>query len=183
MCGRYFIDADGPAYRRVSDALAETLKRGEIFPSDTVPVLTAEGFALMRWGFPRFDGKGILINARAETIAVKPMFAVPFANFRCLLPASSYFEWRKEEGKKQKYRLFVPCSPALYFAGIAKDYGDDVPHFVILTRPAAESVAHVHDRMPVILPEHAHEAWLRGGVKEAAFAMDAAVTELQAEPA
>jgi len=64
------------------------VKAGEIRPTNIVPAVSIAGLAAMQWGFPRYDGKGIIINARSETAAVKPMFAAPFAQHRCLLPAS-----------------------------------------------------------------------------------------------
>lgn len=39
--------------------------------------------------------------------------------------------------------------------------------FTVLTTVANETVAAVHDRMPVIIAEGDHDAWLRGGVEVA----------------
>ena len=76
MCGRYFIDSDEPTMGTMLSALSpETpIHGGEVFPSNMAPVITRHGeLATMLWGFPRFDGKGLIINARSETAAEKPM--------------------------------------------------------------------------------------------------------------
>ena len=80
MCGRYFIDSDEPTMGTMLAALSpETpIHGGEVFPSNMAPVITRHGeLTTMRWGFPRFDGKGLIINARSETAAEKPMFRAP----------------------------------------------------------------------------------------------------------
>ena len=71
-----------------------SVNTGEIYPTNNVPVLVPDGgIMVMRWGFSRFDGKGVIINARSETAASKPIFARPMVVGRCLVPASWYFEW------------------------------------------------------------------------------------------
>ena len=55
---------------------------------------------VVRWGLVPSWAKDIsigsrLINARAETVAVKPAFRRAFARHRCLLPADGYYEWEK----------------------------------------------------------------------------------------
>jgi hypothetical protein len=46
-----------------------SVSTGEIFSTNIVPVQTAGSFALMKWSFSKFDGKGSIINARSETAA------------------------------------------------------------------------------------------------------------------
>ena len=84
MCGRFYTDFDDAQYREMlamlyirsqQDAGLLMLKNGEVFPTDHVPVLDAEGPRAMQWGFARFDGKGKIINARSETALEKSMFA------------------------------------------------------------------------------------------------------------
>lgn len=57
------------------------------------PYLTASSVRLLTWGFPGPAGKGLVINARAETVMEKPLFRLPFQGHRCLIPASGFYEW------------------------------------------------------------------------------------------
>jgi putative SOS response-associated peptidase YedK len=189
MCGRYYIEIDdkelNDIFRAVEERLHadknESVQIGEIYPTNIVPAIAATGIIPMKWGFDRNDGKGIIINARSETVVKQPMFAVPFAQSRCLLPASYYYEWRQEEGKKLKYRLFSRDLPMLYLAGIAREVEEgQPPRFAILTRPAASSIAFVHDRMPLIIPREAKDVWLHGTINEAASVMCGVETDIDA---
>jgi putative SOS response-associated peptidase YedK len=64
----------------------------------------------MRWGLvpswwpkPLKELKAATFNARAETVADKPMFRDAFKRARCLIPASGYFEWQDTHDGKQPY--------------------------------------------------------------------------------
>lgn len=176
MCGRYFIDGDD--LPEELEHILEELNRkntpknlktsGEIFPSDVVPVLAnsrrqdVQPFA-MRWGYS-FPGGRPVINARAETAAEKPLFRDGMRQRRCLIPASSYFEWERREGQKTKYAIRPAGAEMLYLAGIYHLENHDgavVPSFAILTRSAAPEIAFIHDRMPVILPPDCARDWLK----------------------
>ena len=176
MCGRYFIDEDDLAeeLERILEELnrkntPENLKTsGEIFPSDVVPVLAnsrrqdVQPFA-MRWGYS-FPGGRPVINALAETAAEKPMFRDGMRQRRCLIPASSYFEWERRDGQKIKYAICPAGVEMLYLAGVyhlENHEGTVAPSFAILTRSAAPEISFIHDRMPVILPPDCAREWLK----------------------
>ena len=185
MCGRYYIEIDDSELEEIVREAEKRLKTypgqiamktsGEIFPTDIVPILTGpDRYEPMKWGFVNFKGKPV-INARSETALEKPMFQKAMRERRCLIPASGYYEWRAEDGKskKTKYRLHSPDG-AIYFAGCFRQEKDSaLPHFVILTRPASESVATIHDRMPLILPAGLTGSWFSGDPD-----MSVAVTDL-----
>ena len=176
MCGRYYIDEDDLAeeLERILEELnrkntPENLKTsGEIFPSDVVPVLAnsrrqdVQPFA-MRWGYS-FPGGRPVINARAETAAEKPLFRDGMRQRRCLIPASSYFEWERRDGQRIKYAIRPAGAEMLYLAGVyhlENHDGTVVPSFAILTRSAAPEIAFIHERMPVILPPDCARDWLK----------------------
>ena len=190
MCGRYYIQADEGMGDELRAILAEVERRqgnseahaamriGEIFPSNIVPVIGAEGASLMKWGYSGYKNR--VINARSETAFEKPMFRRSMMERRCLIPASGYFEWRRTPsgGKsKQKYALYRPGRP-IYMAGRWRmEQGEALPVFVILTREAGPGIAEIHDRMPVILPEDAREAWIAPQA-DAGRLMEQAVREM-----
>lgn len=183
MCGRFYTDDDDAQYRQIlallyqrdpNDATLLMRKSGEIFPSDTVPVLEACGPRMMEWGFSRYDGKGRVINARSETALERGMFREAMRSGRCLIPAKAYFEWEKRGSAKIKYELHPQSGGLFCFAGLCRaEAGKSVPLFVILTAPAAEGISFIHDRMPVILPPEAQEDWLGGGESAAGLVSEA----------
>ena len=205
MCGRFYTDDDEAQYRAVlallyqrnpEEAALLLRKTGEIFPTDHVPVLLPDGPSLMQWGFSRFDGKGRVINARSETVLEKPMFRAPLLaeagaervgelprTGRCLIPATSYFEWETREGKKYKYQLHPQQAGLFTFAGVYRsEAGAKTPVFVILTAPAAKEISFIHDRMPLILPQERREDWLASG-ERAAQLLEQGTQEIVFEPA
>jgi len=173
MCGRYYIEIDEKELQDIVDEVERNIHEsgeqltfktsGEFFPTDAAPVQTGSGcYRLMRWGFAGYNGKPV-INARSETALEKPMFRQSMLERRCLIPASGYYEWRKDEKKKIKHRLFIPGQP-MFFAGCWRQEKDSpLPAFVILTRPAAGAVEAIHDRMPVIIPRNRADVWLNDG--------------------
>lgn len=168
MCGRYFIDEGitSEELQIIIDAVNRNLgkgvkTKGEIFPSDTVPVLTKLGPQAMKWGFSRFDGKGLVINARSEGIESKAMFKTPIQSARCLIPASYYFEWQQAGNSKVKHRISAKDLPLFFMAGIYRQEPNQaLPVFTILTRDASPDIRSIHDRMPVILPKESRSPWL-----------------------
>ena len=102
----------------------------------------------MQWGFPGFQGKGLLINARAEAILDKKTFRESVLHRRCVIPARHFYEWSKN---KEKYTFQSPKQDdTLFMAGCYQIYNGQ-NRFVILTTQANASVAPVHERMPLLL--------------------------------
>lgn len=191
MCGRYYIGSedDSLEIRQILTELNKryqernlplNLARGEIFPTQEVPVLLAESdeaiYSLasvngvkpvaMSWGFPAPGGKRqSIINARCETASVKPMFRTSVEKSRLLVPASAYFEWQKmPDGSKQKMRITSNEDELLLMAGLWRLFtnskGERLLAFVILTRPATSEMTQIHERMPLILNFDLSELWL-----------------------
>lgn len=169
MCGRYYISEDDAAeeLRQIIEAVnrrsADVKNGGEIRPGDTVPVLANNpglqpGTYSMRWGYILPNGR-LLFNARSETAAEKALFKDGMAQRRCLMPATCYFEWEHHGKEKIKYAIAPEGSQMIYLAGIYRKEGNRAA-CTILTREPAESIAFIHNRMPVILPAEAVGDWL-----------------------
>lgn len=149
-------DLTGIRYRPDEDAG----RIGEIRPSDCAVVLTGRQNALssevMRWGFLQYRQKGLVINARAETVLERPMFRDSVLFRRCVIPAKHFYEWDKD---KNRVTFWQEHAPGLYMAGFYNCF-DGEDRFVILTVCANDSVKDVHDRMPLILKESELESWV-----------------------
>lgn len=115
---------------------------------------------LRPWGLAVEWGRRPIINARAESLAQKPTFR-KLLEHRILVPADRYTEWQASAGagrtRKIPHHIYRPDGDLLGFAGLIDDEG----RFTLITCAPAASVAHIHDRMPAILPDPAAEAaWL-----------------------
>ncbi|MPM13269.1 putative SOS response-associated peptidase YedK [bioreactor metagenome] len=183
MCGRY-VAYSGEEYTEMENIVREVekklpggalLKLGEVFPTDLAPVLIPGHYGIqavpMVWGFPRWNGGGVVINARAETAAEKKMFRSALFNRRLVVPSTGFFEWQRIDGKKlkDKYMIRLPREPMLYMAGLYNLYkepnGSETGRFVILTTGANGYMSELHDRMPVILGAEDMKSWLSDGDK------------------
>ena len=129
----------------------------------------------MRWGYTLPDGK-LLFNARSETAAEKAIFKDGMTQSRCLIPATCYFEWAHRGNDKIKYAIAPQNSSMIYLAGIHRKEGNRAA-CTILTRELVESIAFIHNRMPVILPSEAIGDWLNVRY-EAADVLKAAQTDM-----
>lgn len=165
MCGRYiFYDGKNPdiliLVRRAEEILPKELfertARGEVFPGSLCFAGCRKNGAgtlhteIMRWGIAGFRS-GTVINARSETAFSSPFFR---GMRTCVLPASGYYEW---DSRKTKY-LFTADIRTIYLAGLYRIENGE-KKFVILTEPAAESLALIHSRQPVVFDRKTAEAW------------------------
>ncbi len=100
-----------------------------------------------------------IINARAETVAVKPMFCQSFSARRCLIPASGFYEWQTTNVGKQPMFIHPVDGGLVAFAGIWQTAKQE-ESVVLLTTEANLLVEPIHKRMPVILTPEQHQVWL-----------------------
>ena len=164
MCGRYYIDDETAKEMeklvREIDYKLNMRNSGDIRPSQTAAVIRRDGEhlagSLMGWGFPRFDGKGMLINARSESVLERKTFRKSVEHRRCVIPAKGFYEWNS---RKEKFSYEREDSSVLLMAGCYNRFNDR-DCFVILTTEANPSVSPVHSRMPLILEKDELESWL-----------------------
>ena len=157
MCSRYEIIAKPRDLVDRFDLpeMPEIPSEGEVRPTDRALVITAgRAAAMLTWGLASsWDGKP-LINARAETLTEKQTFR-PLLESRCLVPATAYFEWRRDGRAKLKNRIAPAGAEPFAFAGLT-----DGTRFTIVTCAPAPAVAAIHHRMPVILDAANETRWL-----------------------
>lgn len=131
----------------------------EIRPTDPALVVTGHDTTQhLRFGLVVPWDKAPLINARIETLMEKPTFR-PILKNRCLIPATAWFEWRKDGKASLKNRIFRADKQLLTFAALF-----DGNRFVVLTCPSSPAVSHIHHRMPVLLDKQNHGDWLNPDV-------------------
>ena len=113
------------------------------------------------------------INARAETLAIKPYFRNMLNRTHCIIPASGFYEWKQTSlSRKQPCYIHRADGKPMAFAGLWDIWKADaaaapVVSCTIITTDANREMKFVHDRMPVILePEHWKE-WLDAASPEA----------------
>lgn len=184
MCGRYLRRSDkqriATAFHlsEVPEGLVLPDWDYNVAPTSFQPVIRndREGrreLVLMRWGLvPRFakslaDWKGVsTINAAAETLETRPIWRVPFARHRCLVPADGFYEWKQlPDKKKQPFAFSMVEDRPFAFAGLWDAWRDPetqdwLQSFAIITTDPNELAARVHTRMPVILHPRDYERWL-----------------------
>ena len=151
--------------------------RYNICPTDAVDAVIEHGgkrdLVPMRWGLiPSWWKKSAkeipaTFNARAETLADKPMFRDAFKRNRCLIPASGYYEWLATPTGKQPYYYTARDGLALTFAGLWDEWkdretGTALQSCTMVVTNANALAAKVHDRMPVLLQPQGFDGWLAG---------------------
>lgn len=176
MCGRFGFNATKQLIEAFLGAefMAEFLPRFNIAPMQDIWALrlTEQGqrqLALLRWGLVPAWAKddtlaAKMINARSETVADKPAFRSALKHRRCIVPASGFYEWKKQ-GKQKLPHYFKPKDGGLLaFAGLWERWtaptGQPLETCTILTTEANALVKPLHDRMPVVLQRDALGAWL-----------------------
>ena len=157
MCGRYALHAnpDVVALQFGLDTLPEFKASYNVCPgSDVLVVRQRRKAALLRWG-----AGNKLINARAETLAERPAFRNAFRRYRCLVPASGFYEWQPVAGRKQPWYV-LPREEQLFALGGIVLLWQGVRSVAIVTTAANDLRAGIHDRMPIIVSPENIDAWL-----------------------
>ena len=131
----------------------------EISPGMKAPIITNEfvietqSFGLLKW-----DNKGLIFNSRTETVSNNKFFKNDFELNKCVIPASSYYEWQKQLNTKIKYK-FTKEDQLLFLAGFYKQENNE-KHFSIITKQATKDISFIHDRMPLLLNKEEAYNWL-----------------------
>ena len=197
MCGRFSLVSPDTILEQLdlAGAFPDWSASFNIAPGRELPCVvnhheSSRRARLLRWGLvpswaedPRIGFK--MINARRESVATKPSFRDAYARRRCLVLADGFYEWRAEGKKKTPFYFRRRSREPFAFAGLwaswcSKDEseGARLDTVTIITAPANELVAPVHDRMPVIVSAQDYGRWLSPELLE-----PVAVDDILAHPA
>ena len=161
MCSRFELDHTLEAivlrFKITAIAKIESTFQSikEARPTNKIPVIVNNSqLVFLNWGIKVNWNKNPIINARSETLAQKPTFQ-PILENRCLVPATAYYEWRKEDKLKIKTRVYPQDHELIAFPGLF-----DENSFTIITGKPYPSIAHIHDRMPLILDQTDETQWI-----------------------
>ena len=176
MCGRYTLSTPVVALAEAfgfDGSGVELSPSYNVAPGGEIATVLPDGgerrLEMLRWGLvpPWADDPEIgsrMINARSETAPEKPSFRRAFRERRCLIPADGFYEWRREKDGKQPFFVRMKDGSPFAFAGLWESWEGDgmgpIRSCTILTTAPNRVVGEVHNRMPVIVPPDAYDAWL-----------------------
>lgn len=184
MCGRISLKTPAHVLARIFEAAMppDLTPRYNIAPTQRTLIVRAgdrgREAIMARWGYiPAWRRPGEKgpepINARSETATTSRLFAGALRTHRCIVPASGFYEWQVVEGQQARnpYHIEPVGSDVFALAGLWSRWepadADPVETFTILTGPPNEVMNPIHDRMPVILPLDALDAWLDPAIDDA----------------
>lgn len=175
MCGRFSIikKADDIIQRfSIKAGADEFTPVYNAAPGQNLAVISnlePDKLNFFKWGLIPYWAKEAsigykMINARVETIADKPAFRNSLKSKRCLVIADGFYEWKKDNGRKQPFRILMKDESLFAFAGLWDTWKDregrSINSFTIITTEANSMMKDIHDRMPVILDKNDEMLWL-----------------------
>ncbi|QLE40361.1 SOS response-associated peptidase [Nostoc sp. C052] len=182
MCGRFTLNQSAAGLSQVFhvESVPDLAAEYNIAPTQMVatvlqnPESEKREFKQLYWGlipsWAKDAGIGAkLINARAETVAEKPSFRSAFKHRRCLVLADGFYEWQRQQGKKQPFYFRLQDGQPFGFAGLWERWktpaNEEIISCTILTTAANELLQPIHERMPVILEPQDYDLWLDSQVQ------------------
>jgi putative SOS response-associated peptidase YedK len=172
MCGRFAITLPHDAMARLFEAIPANdlppVPNYNVCPTDRIHVVTGDRrLVAMRWGlippwYRKPNDGPLLINARAETIAEKPAFRDAVRERRCLVPATGFYEWTRQDEARLPWWITRRDGAPMALAAVCQAWGRDDPlqTVAIVTTAANAEMARLHDRMPMIVEPADWPLWL-----------------------
>lgn len=190
MCTRYVFTDPAEAvrswFRITADDTPNWPPNYNVAPTHIMPIVRPTGdngreIAMLEWGLvPWFSKDGTrewsTFNARSETVRTSATYKGPFANKRCIVPATGYIEFSGPKGQKIAHYFTRTDGQMIALAGLwerwtRKDKAERKETFTVLTTEPNAFAAEIHDRMPTVLELDQVEAWMSGTPDEAAALM------------
>jgi putative SOS response-associated peptidase YedK len=176
MCGRFDLHLPKELLAEIFGiSIVQDLQpRYNIAPTQQIVVIRSypdgsKHLDLLKWGLIPSWAKdsnigSSMINARSETVDVKPAFRTALKHRRCIIPANGYYEWREVAGSKHPLYVKLKDNNLMMFAGLWDHWkfpdGEVIESCTILTTTTNDLIKPLHDRMPVILDPKDIDFWL-----------------------
>jgi putative SOS response-associated peptidase YedK len=177
MCGRFSQERPAAELAEIfaAEPLADELgPRYNVAPTDEAFVVVQRderrAVTAYRWGLVPHWAADLkagsrMFNARAETLTVSPAFRDAVKRRRCLVPVDGFYEWKREGTIRQPYHVRREDGRPLVLAGLWAGWKDPATEmvrrtFTIVTTTPNTTLADLHDRMPVVLPDAVWGRWL-----------------------
>lgn len=172
MCGRFTLDRIDQLEKRFGAILPNDISANyNIAPGQMVLTLIKNSpikFKKMKWGIiPGWSKSEKVhfsnINSRKENILQSRVYSRLLANKRCLIPASGYYEWKKDNNTKIPYYFTLKNHEIFSFAGLYDIWHNGENNIFscsIITLPAPLKICNIHPRMPAILDKKGEQVWL-----------------------
>jgi len=149
------------------------------FDFPVLPIITKKTIILASWGLiPSWlkDNSNIknfrtkTLNARFETLKIKPSFKHLINSKRGLLGVTGFFEWRNFNNKKYPYFIKHKYNE-LFSIGVLYDYNENSENtnpntkysFSLITVNASKLLEKIHNtkkRMPLLIKQEMEKFWL-----------------------
>lgn len=179
MCGRFENKVNENIFVQLLQELKikliidESLKKrktANIAPTDpifAIRLLDNEfTLSMVNWGIKFKEDSPLIFNSRIETIKEKKYWFSMFDKYRCIVPMTGFYEWKKEVTRKIPYRIFLPEDkifyvPALYYTDKNKNI-----HTSLITTTPNKFIKPIHHRMPVMLDLKTGVQFLKNNAKD-----------------
>jgi len=179
MCGRFVLEDIDEVFSKfrlsgTEDLMGNIRPRYNIAPSHYAYIISRNArqenrLEMMKWGLVPSWSKdwkigNRMINARVETVAIKPSFKNLLKTNRCLVPCSGFYEWKAIVTRKMPHYIGLKdrkifCLAGLYDVWKESD-GTYLKTFTIITTQPNNTLKPIHNRMPVILQQELEDQWL-----------------------
>ncbi len=172
MCGRmthYYTWEQIYEHYRAFTAALNLAARFNVAPTQDILTIMAEpegnAARMARWSLvPPWSPeplKAATFNTRTDTIETSKLWKPSLDKWRCVVPASGWYEWTGEKGNKKAWHFTKPDGELLSLAGLYAPPGrlGKLSCSIIVTE-ACDATRHIHDRMPCLLERQQVDAWL-----------------------
>lgn len=179
MCGRFENKVNENIFVQLLQELKikliidESLKKrktANIAPTDpifAIRLLDNEfTLSMVNWGIKFKEDSPLIFNSRIETIKEKKYWFSMFDKYRCIVPMTGFYEWKKEVTRKIPYRIFLPEDKIFYVPALYYTVKNKNIHTSLITTTPNKFIKPIHHRMPVMLDLKTGVQFLKNNAKD-----------------